>query len=174
MRLGGFCICGSRDTALRNISRAAQSTKYRLDRLAFDEKIGAVPFRTIGVVSPLAPTQQFDTLPEHEKKRILFDGLGANILHSGLKFAVPLWWLYTDSSNTIALRNGSACLLDLGQGAFVATAAHVFREYCSAKRTAAGIGCQLASLLFDPEARLIACRDDPDIATFEIAAEEVA
>jgi hypothetical protein len=130
--------------------------------------------RIIEVSSPLAPNTQFNSMSEQDKKRVLSGGLGRNINRSGLQFAIPLWWLFTDSSNTIALRNGSASLVDLGQGAFVATAAHVFREYCSAKLTAAGIGCQLGCLLFDPEARLISCHDDLDIATFRITTEEVA
>ena len=43
--------------------------------------------------SPFAPTEQFNTLPEEEKKRVLSNGLGMDLLHSGLTFAIPLWWL---------------------------------------------------------------------------------
>jgi hypothetical protein len=119
------------------------------------------------------PNQQFDTLSEAEKKRILSGGLGSAINVSGLRFAVPLWWLFIDHGNIASLRNGSASLVDFGQGVFAVTAAHVFREYCEAKRAAVAIGCQLGCILFDPEARLIACRDDLDIATFRVDADEV-
>lgn len=123
--------------------------------------------------SPLQPTSQFNALPEQEKKQILSDGLGLSLLQSGVAFAIPLWWVFENSDTGTGLRNGSAFLIDLGQGAFVVTAAHVFKEYLGVKKTAVAIGCQLGNLLFDPEAQLIGCRDDLDIATFRVSASEV-
>ena len=125
------------------------------------------------VVSTFAPNGQFNALPEHQKKQVLSGGLGAGLLSSGMEFAIPLWWLVADNDDAVALRNGSAFLVDLGQEIFAVTAAHVFREYCRAKKAPTKIGCQLGSLLFDPEARLVDCRDDLDIATLRITAEEV-
>ena len=121
----------------------------------------------------LNPNEQFDALSEDGKKRILSSGLGSNINHSGLEFAVPLWWVFNDNESGIALRNGSAFLVDFGQGVFAVTAAHVLREYSEAKRTAVAICCQLGNVLLDPEERLIACRDDLDIATFRLDPSEV-
>jgi hypothetical protein len=72
----------------------------------------------------------------------------------------------------LQLRNGSACLADFGQGIFAITAAHVFTEYLDAKKSAAAIGCQLGNALFEPEARLISCRRDLDIATFRVTPTE--
>jgi hypothetical protein len=120
------------------------------------------------VSSPLHPTEQFNALSEEEKKRILSDGLGADILHSGLAFAIPLWWVGVG----IELRNGSAFLVDLGHGVFVVTAAHVFKKYLADKKAAVAIGCQLGNVLFDPEAELICCRDDLDVATFRVSPSE--
>jgi len=127
----------------------------------------------IGMTSPLHPTTAFNVLSEEEKKRVLSCGLGENILHSGLSFAIPLWWAFENPDAKIGFRNGSAFLVDLGLGVFVVTAAHVFREYLEAKKTAVTIGCQLGGALFDPEVQLICCRDDLDIATFRVSKAEV-
>jgi hypothetical protein len=120
-------------------------------------------------MNPLLPTEFFNALPDEGKKRVLAGGLGVDVLHRGLAFAVPLWWIFEDQEHTYSLRNGSACLVDYGRGIFAVTAAHVFREYFETKRTARAIGCQLGNALFDPEPELIACRDDLDIATFRVS-----
>ena len=119
------------------------------------------------------PNKQFDALSDEEKKIVLSSGLGTAINFGGLEFAAPLWWLFNDHDNTLTMRNGSASLVDFGQGVFAVTAAHVFREYCDAKRTTTAIGCQLGNVLLDPEERLIACRDDLDIATLRVDADEI-
>jgi len=118
------------------------------------------------------PTKCFNALSEEEKKRVLSDGLGVSLLHNGLAFAMPLWWVFKNHETGIELRNGSAFLVDFGHGIFAVTAAHVFREYLEAKKTAGEIGCQLGSAQFDPEARLICSRDDLDIATFRVSTSE--
>ena len=47
--------------------------------------------------------------------------------------------------------------------------------YLDAKSVASAFGgCQLGNILFDPEARLIGCCDDLDIATFRVDASEAA
>lgn len=123
--------------------------------------------------SPLHPTEQFNPLPEEEKKRLFSSGLGLNLLRSGLPFAIPLWWVFENSATGIGLRNGSAFLADLGHGVFAVSAAHVFKQYLADKRSAIAIGCQLGDILFDPETQLICCRDDLDIATFRVSTSEV-
>jgi hypothetical protein len=124
------------------------------------------------VSSPLAPTEYFNALSDEDKKRVLSNGLGINLLHSGLAFAVPLWWLCEDQAGNFRLRNGSAFLADYGQGIFAVTAAHVLSEYREAKMTARAVVCQLGHALFDPETQLISCRDDLDIATFRVSASD--
>lgn len=124
-------------------------------------------------MSLLGPTEHFNALTEEKKKEILSGGLGVDLLHSGLDFAVPLWWLFERQKGGLRLRNGSAFLADYGHGIFAVTAAHVFAEYLEAKRTARAIGCQLGNALFEPEARLVNSRDDLDIATFRVTPEEV-
>jgi len=125
------------------------------------------------VSSPLHPTEQFNALPEEEKKRLFSAGLGLNLLRSGLPFAIPLWWVSENSATGIGLRNGSAFLADLGHGVFAVSAAHVFKQYLADKRSTIAIGCQLGDILFDPETQLICCRDDLDIATFRVSTSEV-
>jgi hypothetical protein len=122
------------------------------------------------VSSPLIPSEQFNALSEENKKRVLSGGFGSRINHSGLEFAVPLWWLFQDHEEKLGLRNGSAFLVDYGSGVFAVTAAHVFKGYCEIKKIVHAIGCHLGCVLFDPEAQLISCRDDLDIATFRISA----
>jgi hypothetical protein len=122
--------------------------------------------------STLGPNEYFNALSDEGKKRVLSNGFGINLLHSGLAFAVPLWWVSKDQGETLRLRNGSAFLIDYGRGIFAVTAAHVFVEYREAKRTAHAIVCQLGHALLEPEARLICCRDDLDIATFRVSTTE--
>jgi len=124
------------------------------------------------IADEFAPSELFNALSENDKKRLFSEGLGVELLHSGLAFAVPLWWLSVDQEKNPELRNGSAFLVDYGWGTFAVTAAHVFIEYCKAKRAATGIGCQLGDVLFDPEARLISCHPELDIATFRLTESE--
>jgi hypothetical protein len=122
--------------------------------------------------SRFAPTDQFNALSEEGKKEALSGGLGAGLLHSGLSFAVPLWWIFKSKEEGLQLRNGSAFLVDFGQGIFAVTAAHVFTEYLEAKESAEEIGCQLGNVLFEPERRVIGCRQDLDVATFRVSPPE--
>jgi hypothetical protein len=128
-------------------------------------------FERCAMDTKFSPTTYFNSLSESEKKSVLENGLGPEILNDGLRFALPIWWIFQGHSDTFGLRNGSAFLIDLGRGILAVTAAHVLREYCENKRTAQAIGCQLGNALFDPEAHLIDCNDDLDIATFRISAK---
>ncbi len=98
-----------------------------------------------------APTSYFNSLTEDEKKAVLESGVGQEVLHDGLRFAIPIWWVYQDTTDAFGLRNGSAFLIELGQGVIAVTAAHVFGEYCDNKRQARAAVCQLGNALFDPE-----------------------
>lgn len=113
-------------------------------------------------------------MSDERRKQALLSGFGRNLLHSGLEFAVPFWWVFDDRTNGLTLRNGSAFLVNRGHGIFAVTAAHVLAEYIGAKRAAHNIVCQLGSLEFDPEARLISRQDNLDIATFRVTDAEAA
>lgn len=121
----------------------------------------------------ISPTAYFNSLSESEKKAVLENGLGPEILNDGLRFAIPIWWVFQDQVGAFGLRNGTAFLVELGRGVLAISAAHVFREYCETKRAAQASGCQLGNALFDPQSHLIDCNDDLDIATFRIGAEMV-
>jgi hypothetical protein len=120
----------------------------------------------------LAPNEYFNAMSNDWRKQVLLSGFGMNLLHSGLEFAVPLWWVSKDQTNAPKLRNGSAFLVNQGHGIFAVTAAHVLAEYIAVKTTAEKIVCQLGSLEFDPEARLISRQEQLDIATFRVTDEE--
>jgi hypothetical protein len=98
----------------------------------------------------LAPTEHFNGLSEEAKKNVLSGGLEINLLHSGLSFAVPLWWLFESQHKDLQLRNGSAFLADFGQGIFAITAAHVFTEYLEAKKEVGQSGASSAMRLVGP------------------------
>jgi hypothetical protein len=125
-------------------------------------------------LSLLGPTEHFNALSEEQKKEVLSGGLGAAVLQSGLSFAVPLWWVFKTTEDDLGLRNGSACLVDFGDGIFAVTAAHVFREYVQTKEHMKGIMCQLGDALFEPDRQLIDCRDDLDIATFRVSPADIS
>ena len=124
--------------------------------------------------NPFAPNDVFNALSEDRRKQVLSSGFGMDILRSGLEFAVPLWWVFQDHRNGLTLRNGSAFLVNRGNGIFAVTAAHVLAEYVSAKANADKIVCQLGNIEFDPEARLISRNDTIDIATFRLTELDAA
>jgi hypothetical protein len=129
---------------------------------------------TAMTISRFAATDFFNSLPDEQKKAVLESGLGPEILEDGLRFAMPIWWVFQDQNGEANLRSGSASLVDRGSGILAITAEHVFRGYCEAKDTAQWIVCHLGGALFDPDANLIACNDDLDIATFVVSADLLA
>jgi hypothetical protein len=116
----------------------------------------------------------FNSLSEEGKKAVLSEGLGNRLLHEGLSYALPIWWVAAHHQDNLQLRNATAFLVDCGHGIFAVTAAHVFQEYCDSKRAAKKTVCQLGNELFDPESRLIACDLEIDIATFSVDAADAA
>jgi hypothetical protein len=124
--------------------------------------------------NPFAPNDVFNAMSDDRRKQVLSSGFGMDLLRSGLEFAIPLWWVFQDQRNALALRNGSAFLVNRGDGIFAVTAAHVLAEYISAKANADKIVCQLGNVEIDPEARLISRNDNLDIATFRLTEPEAA
>jgi len=122
--------------------------------------------------NPFVPNDVFNAMSDDQRKQVLSSGFGMDLLRSGLEFAIPLWWLFQDQRNDLALRNGSAFLVNRGSGVFAVTAAHVLAEYISTKTNAEMIGCQLGNVEFNPEARLIRRNDNLDIATFRVTERE--
>ncbi|MGB7077391.1 MAG: hypothetical protein WBD53_09395 [Xanthobacteraceae bacterium] len=123
---------------------------------------------------PFAPNGYFNALSGERRKQILSSDFGRSLLLSGLEYALPLWWVFKDQTNGLTLRNGSSFLVNRGHGIFAVTAAHVLAEYVATKSRSTKIACQLGSLEFDPEARLISRQDKLDIATFRVTEVEAA
>jgi hypothetical protein len=119
----------------------------------------------------------FNSLPVERKKEVMAGGLGVRLLEEGLSYVMPIFWLGVDEEAGTKLTNGTAFLIDCGQGVFAVTAAHVHTAYRDGKRGATDVACQIGDMLFDPEAHLIDCdvRDGGcDIATFRLSPEDVA
>ena len=118
----------------------------------------------------------FNSLPLERKKEVMAGGLGVRLLEEGLSYVMPIFWLSVDEDAGAKLTNGSAFLVDCGQGVFAVTAAHVFEAYCEAKRNTKEVACQIGDMLFEPEAHLIDCDDrerGSDIATFRLSPDDL-
>ena len=87
-------------------------------------------------------------------------------------YSMPLFW---GKSDLAVSANGTAFILDTGMRKFVVTAAHVYRSYLEQKHKEEVDFCQLSTLNFDLEKRLISAPDsgEVDIATFEISQDEI-
>lgn len=119
----------------------------------------------------------FNGLPTERKKEVMAGGLGGRLLAEGLPYVMPIFWLGIDDEARAKLSNGTAFLVDCGQGVFAVTAGHVYTAYCEAKRSTKAVLCQIGDLLFDPEAHLLDCdvrEGGSDIATFWLSPEDVA
>jgi hypothetical protein len=118
----------------------------------------------------------FNNLSMERKKEVMAGGLGARLLEEGLPYVTPIFWLGVDEEAGAKLTNGSAFLVDCGQGVFAVTAAHVFMAYREAKRSTKEVVCQIGDMLFEPEAHLIDCDDregGSDIATFRLSPDDL-
>jgi hypothetical protein len=119
-----------------------------------------------------SPTSYFNSLPESVKKAILEGGLGPEILHDGLRFAIPIWWVGTRlvrSAYGMALPFSSS----LGRACWLSPPLMFSGSIARTDGQPRAIVCQIGNALFDPASRLIECNDDLDIATFRMSAEMV-
>lgn len=129
---------------------------------------------------PTDPTnpnpEWFNSLSVERKMEIMAGGLAIRLLEEGLLYVMPIFWLGVDEQAGAKLTNGTAFLVDCGQGVFAVTAAHVYTAYCEAKHSSRELACQIGDMLFDPKAHLIDCDDrdgGSDIATFWLSPEDV-
>lgn len=88
--------------------------------------------------------------------------------------SVIFWAERPSGDHDPRIGNGSVFFLDLGHGAFVVTADHVFQGYLNRKLERPNLVCQLGNITFDPEAALIDRNRDLDIATFRIDEGDLA
>lgn len=114
-----------------------------------------------------------DELPD-DHKAIVATGPFPRLLRAIASAKVsPISWVTVPHHGAPYVHNGSIFFLDCGAGPFAVTAGHVYRGYLQDLAIARRMQCQIGDLEFDPTARLIEQRVQPDIATFRISLEEI-
>ncbi len=81
----------------------------------------------------------------------------------------PFWWFVDATAATPAKirHNGSICFVHTGERIVGVTADHVYRGYLDDLRSLAVV-CQIGSVRFQPERRVISSDKDVDLATFDV------
>jgi hypothetical protein len=115
---------------------------------------------------PIQPTFE-------EAERILRAGLAEALRSVAAQYAIPLSWIYSHEGRPLIPANGSAFLLDCGQGPFLVTAAHVYNGYLQAKTSHSDTKSVVGETPIPLDRRLKALDRAHDVATFEITAEEI-
>ncbi|MFC1751471.1 hypothetical protein ACFL2V_22125 [Pseudomonadota bacterium] len=112
---------------------------------------------------------------KHEARELFSGPFGKMLMETAMSYVIPLFWGIPEYEEKSVFNSGSAFILDLGNGPFLVTAAHVYDGYLKCKSENTGLVCQLGSITFELESRLI-CRRDPaklDMATFRISEDEI-
>lgn len=101
---------------------------------------------------------------------------GKALLENMMNYVTTIAWGSFIARKFEIQANGSAFILDLGEGPFLVTAAHVYEGYLEAKSRTAGFKSVLGELEFNFEDRLICSLGSSilDIATFKINESEIA
>ena len=81
----------------------------------------------------------------------------------------PFWWGELLQPHGRVKDNGTAFLLDCGEGAFLVTASHVVNHCIEDLEANPGLVSKFGDVLFDPRGQIIAIDHDLDIATFSIS-----
>lgn len=111
-----------------------------------------------------------------EATTLLKGEFGKTLLQDVLNYATPLAWGIKEDSAWQIFANGTAFILDCGQGPFLVTAAHVYEGYLDAREKHPTLHCQLGMMEFRPEERLICTLGHRvlDVATFRIEPDEIS
>lgn len=115
-----------------------------------------------------ATPEWLDSLPDEHKRIVATGPFPRQLRNIAAAKVSPISWVAVPEQGAPVLHNGSMFFLDCGDGPFAVTAGHVCREYLRDRSSARRVICQVGNLDFDPQARLIGQRDQPDIATFRI------
>ncbi|MES0404065.1 MAG: hypothetical protein ABUJ93_11280, partial [Hyphomicrobium sp.] len=71
-----------------------------------------------------------DWQPSREEAiALLKGGLGKALVNVAANYVMPIYWVAAQDGQPLIPGNGSAFLLDAGQGPFLVTAGHVFEGY---------------------------------------------
>ena len=105
---------------------------------------------------------------------MLRDGLAETMRGVAAGYAIPLAWIHAEAGRPVMPSNGSAFLLDAGQGTFLTTARHVYNGFLAAKAEHSDTVCVVGQTRIALQERLRAQDKAHDVATFDVTADEVA
>lgn len=105
---------------------------------------------------------------------MLRGGLAKALRETAAQYSVPVTWVYAENRRPVVPDNGSAFLLDCGEGPFLVTAAHVLAGFNEAKLAHPDAKAVVGETIFPLDERAIASDRAHDVATFRVTADEVA
>lgn len=116
-----------------------------------------------------------DCQPSREEAiALLKGGLGEALVNAAANYVMPIYWVAAQDGRPHIPGNGSAFLLDAGQGPFLVTAGHVFEGYRRYRENHPDAACIVGELRFDLEQCKIAHDQAYDVSTFKVTSGQVA
>jgi len=116
-------------------------------------------------------SRQMADVDSNEAARAFDSGWDKPVVDFLLSCTAPIFWCRPSESAPLA--NGTVFFLDLGRGPSAVTAWHVVAGYREAVEKNGPLRCQIASLVIDPDDRLIGKDLRADVATLQVSASEV-
>jgi len=104
---------------------------------------------------------------------LMRSGLAKEMRDLAARYVMPICWITARDRKPWILDNGSAFLLDCGDGPFLVTANHVYEGFVAAKHQHPDAVCMVGDVRFDYAGRRIACDTAYDVATFRVAHDEI-
>jgi hypothetical protein len=105
---------------------------------------------------------------------LLKAGFGRALCEAAAQYAMPICWIAAEKRKPLILANGSAFMLDAGQGPMLVTADHVFEDFLASRAVRPDAVCVLGEVVrFPLEERLLARDPVHDVATFRLTAADV-
>jgi hypothetical protein len=115
------------------------------------------------------PLESLSQPSRDEAIRLMRGGLAEAMKETAARYAIPICWISVRDRKPWLIDNGSAFMLDCGQGPFLVTANHVYQGFRSARGKYPDAVCVLGDVVrFDLEANHIASDSAYDVATFRI------
>lgn len=120
-------------------------------------------------------TSELSPEPSREQALALLKrGFDLALQMAAAQYVLPLCWVTAEKGKPHIPGNGSAFMLDAGNGPFLVTANHVYTEYCAARASRPDTVCILGDRArFPLEERLIAFDPVYDVATFRLQPHEI-
>ena len=116
-----------------------------------------------------ADPTSFSQPSKDEAIRLMKGGLAAALRDTAARYAIPIFWIAARDRKPWIIDNGSAFMLDCGNGPFLVTANHVYQGYRAAKAEYSDTVCVVGDVTkFDLDANCIATDAAYDVATFRI------